>query len=123
MIDPQQRTRNAVALVNILVLAMVDDADAVSVSPQEDEAQTTIHVHVAPGDLGKLIGKHGRNARSLRTIVAAHGMKVGRRISLNIVETAKTPIALRRGFDEDEEVHPDTDSLEDRGMTLGSYGS
>ena len=75
---------------------MVDQPDGVSVELIEDREATILQVRVAPQDIGKVIGKQGRTARSLRTILGAASMKLRHRFALDIIE------------DEDEE-----DDLED----------
>ena len=69
--------------------ALVDDADAVKVEVLTDQEATVLRLHVAPGDIGKVIGKQGRTARSLRTILGAASMKLQRRFSLDIVEAGR----------------------------------
>jgi hypothetical protein len=70
--------------------ALVDDADAVKVEVLTDQDATVLRLHVAPGDIGKVIGKQGRTARSLRTILGAASMKLQRRFSLDIVEAGQS---------------------------------
>ena len=65
---------------------LVDDPDAVEVETVETDEATVLRLHVAPDDLGKVIGRHGRLARALRTIVRAGGGRAGRRTVLEIVE-------------------------------------
>jgi hypothetical protein len=52
----------------------------------EGEQVTVLELKVAPSDLGKVIGKQGRTARSIRTILGAAGMKLSRRFTLEILE-------------------------------------
>ncbi|HZN54653.1 MAG TPA: KH domain-containing protein [Candidatus Polarisedimenticolaceae bacterium] len=73
-------------LVEVIAKALVDEPEAVTVTEVEDGSATVLELAVAPRDLGKVIGKQGRTARSLRTIVAAAGMKSRRRIVLEILE-------------------------------------
>jgi len=73
-------------LVELIATALVNEPGAVVVNEHGDERDLVIELKVAPGDLGKVIGKQGRTARSLRTIVAAAGLKVRKRIVLEIVE-------------------------------------
>jgi hypothetical protein len=70
--------------------ALVDDSDAVRVEVLADQEATVLRLHVAPSDIGKVIGKQGRTARSLRTILGAASMKLQRRFSLDIVEAGRT---------------------------------
>lgn len=73
-------------LVELIAKALVNEPGAVVVNEVGDENELVLELKVAPGDLGKVIGRQGRTARSLRTIVAAAGMKVRKRIVLEIVE-------------------------------------
>jgi predicted RNA-binding protein YlqC (UPF0109 family) len=65
---------------------LVDEPDAVRVETVETDEATVLRLHVAPEDLGKVIGRHGRLARALRTLVRAGGGRAGRRTVLEIVE-------------------------------------
>jgi len=78
------------ALMTEITRALVDDADAVRVEVLADQDATVLRLHVAPSDIGKVIGKQGRTARSLRTILGAASMKLQRRFSLDIVEAGRT---------------------------------
>jgi len=69
-----------------IVQALVDQPDGVSVELIEDRDATILRVRVAPQDIGKVIGKQGRTARSLRTILGAASMKLHHRFSLDILE-------------------------------------
>ena len=73
------------ALVEQMAKALVDEPEKASVNVIEGDT-TTLELRVAPGDLGKVIGKQGRTARSMRTILGAAGMKLHKRFSLEIVE-------------------------------------
>ena len=73
-------------LVEVIAKALVDEPEAVAVNEVEDGNATILELTVAPGDLGKVIGKQGRTARSLRTIVSAAGTKSRKRIVLEILE-------------------------------------
>jgi len=73
-------------LVEFIAKALVNEPDAVIVSEIHGESGSVLELKVAPGDLGKVIGRQGRTARSLRTIVAAAGAKLRRRVVLEIVE-------------------------------------
>lgn len=76
-------------LMTEITRALVDDADAVKIEVLNDQESTVLRLHVAPGDIGKVIGKQGRTARSLRTILGAASMKLQRRFSLDIVEAGR----------------------------------
>ncbi|HEY7521774.1 MAG TPA: KH domain-containing protein [Methylomirabilota bacterium] len=73
-------------LVEYMAKALVDDSENVNVREVEGERVTVIELRVAPGDLGKVIGKQGRTARALRTILNANATKLRKRAVLEIVE-------------------------------------
>jgi predicted RNA-binding protein YlqC (UPF0109 family) len=73
-------------LVKYLAQALVDSPDEVSVSEIEGEQTSVIELRVAKDDLGKIIGKHGRTAQSIRTILSAASAKKRKRAVLEIVE-------------------------------------
>lgn len=73
-------------LVSEIARALVDDVDAVQVETTVDQDTVVLRLRVAPSDVGKVIGKQGRTARSLRTILGAASMKYRRRFALDIVE-------------------------------------
>ena len=73
-------------LVEVMAKALVDFPDAVNVSEVVGEQTTVIELKVAKEDLGKVIGKEGRTARSLRTILAAVSTKLKKRSVLEILE-------------------------------------
>jgi len=73
-------------LVEYMAKALVDDSESVNVTEVEGERVTVIELRVAPGDLGKVIGKQGRTARALRTILNANATKLRKRAVLEIVE-------------------------------------
>jgi predicted RNA-binding protein YlqC (UPF0109 family) len=73
-------------LVIEIAKALVDIPDEVSVREITGEQTTVLELRVAPSDLGKVIGKQGRTARSIRTLLGAAGMKLNRRFTLEILE-------------------------------------
>ena len=73
-------------LVEDIAKALVDIPEEVSVRVVEGEQVTVLELKVAQSDLGKVIGKQGRTARSIRTILGAAGMKLNRRFTLEILE-------------------------------------
>ena len=73
-------------LVEDIAKALVDIPEEVSVREVSGEQVTVLELKVAPSDLGKVIGKQGRTARSIRTILGAAGMKLSRRFTLEILE-------------------------------------
>ncbi len=73
-------------LVLYMARALVDNPDAVEVSELEGEQTSVIELKVAKEDLGKVIGKQGRTARAMRTILSAASTKVRKRSVLEIIE-------------------------------------
>ncbi len=73
-------------LIEDIAKALVDIPEEVTVNAIEGEQTTVLELKVAPSDLGKVIGKQGRTARSIRTILGAAGMKLNRRFTLEILE-------------------------------------
>jgi predicted RNA-binding protein YlqC (UPF0109 family) len=73
-------------LVAAIARSLVDKPEEVSVNATSNEAGTVLRLRVDPTDVGKVIGKQGRTARSLRTILGAISVKLKYRYSLEIVE-------------------------------------
>ncbi len=73
-------------LVTEIAKVLVDHPDEVAVREVEGEQVTVLELRVAPDDLGKVIGKQGRTARSIRTLLGACGVKLNRRYNLEILE-------------------------------------
>ena len=61
----------AAAVLTHIVSSIVDDPDAVAVEPSESRGRVRLDVRVGPGDLGRVIGRRGRTAQSIRTVVRA----------------------------------------------------
>ncbi|MBI4483016.1 MAG: KH domain-containing protein [Acidobacteria bacterium] len=73
-------------LLVMIAKALVDNPDQVAVTEVEGEQTTVLELRVAQSDLGKVIGRQGRTARSIRTILGAAGMKLRKRFVLEILE-------------------------------------
>jgi predicted RNA-binding protein YlqC (UPF0109 family) len=73
-------------LVEVIAKALVDNPDQVQVNAVEGEQVTVLELKVHPADLGKVIGRQGRTAKSIRTILGAAGMKMKKRLTLEILE-------------------------------------
>lgn len=86
-IDPAPRM---VQLISDVARSLVDSPDTVSVDAIPDGDGTILRLRVAANDLGKVIGRQGRTARSLRTILSAASMKLKHRFSLDIIENGLT---------------------------------
>ena len=73
-------------LITYIAKALVDEPEAVEVSEVEGEHTSVIELKVAKADLGKVIGKQGRTARAMRTILSAASTKIRKRAVLEIIE-------------------------------------
>lgn len=73
-------------LIAQIARALVDSPDEVSVNEIEGNQITVIELRVAKSDLGKIIGKQGRNAQAMRTILSAASAKIKKRTILEIIE-------------------------------------
>ena len=73
-------------LVELIAKALVDKPEEVAVRTVEGEQVRVLELQVDPSDLGKVIGKKGRTARSIRALLGAAGMKVKKRYTLEIIE-------------------------------------
>lgn len=73
-------------LVREIAVALVDEPSAVEVASVDRDDNTVLKLRVAPHDVGKVIGKQGRTARSVRTILGAVSMKLHHRYTLDILE-------------------------------------
>jgi len=76
---------SAESLVEYVAKALVDEPDAVSVKAVEDPDGRVIELHVAEGDMGKVIGRNGSVAKAMRTLLKVVSTREGRPISLEIV--------------------------------------
>ncbi len=65
---------------------LVDDPDAVSVTEVEDEDGKVLELRVAPGDMGKVIGRQGRIAKEIRTIVKTVAQRTGEKVTVEIID-------------------------------------
>ena len=73
-------------LITYIVRALVDNPDQVEVTEVEGQSTSVIELKVAKEDLGKIIGKQGRTARAVRTILSAASTKINKRAVLEIIE-------------------------------------
>jgi uncharacterized protein len=73
-------------LLTWIARQLVDEPDAVRVETAEEDDVTVLRLHVAPDDVGKVIGRQGRIARALRTLVRASGAREHRRVVLEIAD-------------------------------------
>ena len=73
-------------LVEFMVRSLVDQPEEVSVNVIEGEKSTILELHVAEGDVGKVIGKQGRISKAIRTILSASATRDGKRAVLEILD-------------------------------------
>ena len=73
-------------LVEYMVKSLVDNPDEVKINEIEGEKSTILELRVMKEDIGKVIGKHGRIARAIRTIINASATKSGKRVVLEILD-------------------------------------
>jgi uncharacterized protein len=76
----------AVAVLEYLVRSLVDDPDAVTVEAVEGRRGVTLEVRTAPGDMGRVIGRRGRTAASIRTVVRAAASKDDTDVDVDFVD-------------------------------------
>ncbi len=74
------------ALVEQIAKSLVDAPDQVIVTQVEEDDETVLELEVAPADVGKVIGKHGRTARAFRNLLSAAGVRLNKRFALEILE-------------------------------------
>jgi predicted RNA-binding protein YlqC (UPF0109 family) len=73
-------------LIDYIAKSLVSDPSSVSVDTLDKSASLHIRLSVGPDDLGKVIGKHGRIIKAVRTILQAAAAKSGRRVALELVD-------------------------------------
>lgn len=72
-------------LVEVIAKALVDNPDEVVVSEKEEGRNIVVELHVAPADMGKVIGKQGRIAKAIRSVVKAASSRDNKRVDVEIV--------------------------------------
>ena len=71
-------------LVKVIAMALVDHPDEVTVTQTEENGETILHLHVTESDMGKVIGKQGRIAKSIRTVVKAAATRDDKKVTVEI---------------------------------------
>jgi predicted RNA-binding protein YlqC (UPF0109 family) len=87
---PSTNAAEITSLITGIARALVDCPESVLVQAFVEQDSTVLRLQVAQSDVGKIIGKQGRTARSLRTILSAASMKVHHRYSLDIIDNSAT---------------------------------
>ncbi len=72
-------------LVEVIAKALVENPDEVVVTQKEEGRNITVELHVAPSDMGKVIGKQGRIAKAIRSVVKAASSKDNKRVDVEII--------------------------------------
>ena len=73
-------------LLQFLAKNLVDDPEAVQITERDGDDGTVLELHVAPEDMGKVIGKQGRMIRQIRTLVGAFARRQGKNVSVSVVD-------------------------------------
>ena len=73
--DPDEPAPTAISVLDLLVTSLVDDPDAVRIDPIEQRGKVRLEVRVGPDDMGRVIGKRGRVATAIRTVVRAAAVR------------------------------------------------
>ena len=73
-------------LLTYIVQSLVEKSDEVSVTEHETGGETVFEVRVAPGDMGKVIGRQGRIAKEIRTVVKTVAQRTGEKVTVDIVD-------------------------------------
>lgn len=72
-------------LLEFIAKSLVDDKDAVSVTENETESSITLELRVSESDMGKVIGKQGRIAKAIRTVIRSASAKTGKKVIVDII--------------------------------------
>ena len=78
-------------LVTEIARGLVGESDAIQVDVRLQDASRCVRLRVGPDEFGKLLGSHGRTAKSIRTILAAAGHRLQQRYTLDLAEDSKVP--------------------------------
>jgi predicted RNA-binding protein YlqC (UPF0109 family) len=73
-------------MLRLLVKGLVNEPDKVVINQRKEGNTTTLELNVAEGDMGKVIGKQGKIAKSIRTLMKAYGAKFGEKINVDIID-------------------------------------
>ena len=82
---PEERGIQMKEIVEIIARSLVENPDAVVVDEKDEDGMTVLELHVAQEDMGKVIGKQGRIARAMRTVVKAAATRENKKVSVEIV--------------------------------------
>ena len=86
MVGNRSEDSTPVAVLTYLARSLSDEPDAVVIEAENRRGSVVLRVHVAPEDMGRVIGRRGRTAQAIRTLVAAAGARDGTQVSVDIVD-------------------------------------
>jgi predicted RNA-binding protein YlqC (UPF0109 family) len=86
MVGNRSENSTPVAVLTYLARSLADEPDAVVIEAESRRGSVVLRVHVAPEDMGRVIGRRGRTAQAIRTLVAAAGARDGTQVSVDIVD-------------------------------------
>ncbi len=81
-----EKTKELQDLLHTLAEALVEDSEAIEINPSEDGNTIVLELRVSPDDMGRVIGKGGRRAQALRSIMKAKASRLNTRVAVNIVD-------------------------------------
>jgi uncharacterized protein len=84
--DPKGDPTTAAAVLTYIARSLADDPDAVSVETRDQGHRVVLSLNVGPGDMGRVIGRRGRTAQALRTLIGAAGARDGVTTAVDIVD-------------------------------------
>ena len=73
-------------LLTYIAQSLVEHPESVSVSERETAGETVLELRVAPDDMGKVIGRQGRIAKEIRTVIRSYAQRTGEKVSVDIVD-------------------------------------
>lgn len=86
MVGNRSDESTPVAVLTYLAKSLSDEPEAVVIEAEQRRGSVVLRVHVAPEDMGRVIGRRGRTAQAIRTLVAAAGARDGTQVSVDIVD-------------------------------------
>ena len=82
--DAAEPCPTAISVLDLLVTSLVEDPEAVRIDPIEQRGRVRLEVRVGPDDMGRVIGKRGRVANAIRTVVRAAAVRVGVDVDIEV---------------------------------------
>lgn len=82
----EEKTKELQELLQTLAEALVEDVDSIEINPTVDGNTIVLELKVAPEDMGRVIGKGGRRAEAIRSILKAKASRIDTRVAVNIID-------------------------------------